>query len=116
MKTINLTRALLFIAGILIFSTATFAGKTAKAPARDIRTAIQETIHFPDLSYRDCCTGTVDVIFTVTADGKLDIKKIDSENTRIIEAVKSQLSEVTCPGLNFPTYQRYSIQLTFKLV
>jgi outer membrane biosynthesis protein TonB len=116
MKAINMTRILFLIAGILIFSTATFAGKTAKAPARDIRTAIQETIQFPDLSYRDCCTGTVDVLFTVTAEGKINIKKIESENARIIEAVKSQLSKVICPDLNCPTYQRYSIQLTFKLV
>ena len=117
MKAINLTRILLLGMGMLILSTTgTFAGKTAKPPVKDIRSTIQESIKFPDLSYRDCYTGTVDVIFTVTDDGKIDIKKIDSDNTRIINEVKEQLSKISCGDLKCPPYQRYSIQITFKLV
>lgn len=117
MKAINLTKMLILIAGMLFITTAsTFAGKTAKAPERDIRSVIQETIKFPDLSHRDCCTGTVKVLFTVSEEGKINIKKIDSENTKIINQVKEQLSKISCSDLKCPTYQRYSIQITFKLV
>jgi outer membrane biosynthesis protein TonB len=116
MKTINLTRTLLLATGMFIFASVSFAGKTAKDPATDIRQAIQQTVKFPTLSNRDCCTGTVDVLFTVTADGKLDIKKINSDNDRIVKEVKEQLAKVSCADLKCPSYQMYSIQITFKFV
>lgn len=116
MKTINIAKTLLLVTGMFLITSIGYAGKTAKDPATDIRQAIQQTVKFPSLSNRDCCTGTVDVLFTVKADGTLDIKKINSDNDRIVKEVKDQLAKVSCADLKCPSYQLYSIQITFKFV
>lgn len=117
MKTLNHVPRL-FIATLLLvtLSASLMAGNTATKPAQDIRAAIQNQLKFPDLTSRECCTGTVSVEFCVNSEGKIDIKKISSDNQRIVDEVKRQLANIDCKEVKCPSFQRYSIQISFKLV
>ena len=117
MKAINITRTLFVIAGMILFtSTTLWAGNTAKAPAKALRSVISESVKFPETINKDDLTGTVEVVFSVNEKGKIEISRIKSENQQIIDAVTKQLGELSCNGLNCPTYQQYRIEITFKLV
>ncbi len=121
MKTVKLIRAFfLFLMLICISGISSFAKEPATppvpAPAEHLQKIIKEGVKYPEKAVRQCCTGSVDVIFTVNEEGKIIIEKTISDNADIEHAVKEQLSAICCKGVKTPFNEHYKIKITFTLV
>ena len=117
MKTTKLLSALLFSLMFLAFTGFTSrAGGPAMAPAENIQKMIKESLKYPAEAVRMGCTGTVDVIFTLSDDGKINIVKTLSECPEITKIVKEQLSTVCCKEIRVPFNTYYKITITYKLI
>ncbi len=117
MKTSKFFSALFIVLMIFCISgLSSYAANPAPGPADRIQKMIKETIKYPEKAIRSGCCGTVDVTFTVDADGKINIRKMSTENKEIYEMVKQQLSSVCCKGIKTPFNQHYKVSITFKLI
>ncbi len=92
------------------------AGIPALTPAQHVHKMIQESITYPEQAVKHCCTGSVDVFFTVDEDGKIRIEKTFADNEDLEKEVKSQLANICCKGIKTPFNEHYKITITFKLV
>ena len=117
MKTINLIRTLFIILMLICISgISSYATKPEIEPAIHIQKVIKEGVKYPEKAVKNCCTGSVDVFFSVGEDGKINIEKTFAENAQIERMVKEQLSQICCKGLKVPSYEHYKITITFKLL
>jgi hypothetical protein len=101
---------------ILMLTAGAFAGKPAMTPAQHVQKIIQETIKYPEQARKDCCQGSVDVIFTVDDDGKINIENTFSTNPEIEKYVKEQLATICCKGVKTPFNEHYKVTISFKLI
>ncbi len=117
MKTLKSIRTLLLIMmAICISGISSFAGKPEIAPALHIQKVIKENLTYPAKAVKNCCTGSVYVTFAITPEGKIDIKKISTDNKEIAEEVKAQLAKINYKDAHAPSYQLYEISISFKLI
>jgi outer membrane biosynthesis protein TonB len=117
MKTLKAIRILsIILMAICMSAIVTFAGKPEIAPAVHIQKAIKDNITYPAKAVKNCCTGSVNVTFAITENGKIDIKKISTDNKEIAEEVKAQLAKIDYKEANAPSYQLYEITISFKLI
>ena len=101
---------------ILISGISSYAGKTAIASAVHIRKVLKESVKYPEQAVKKCCTGSVDVIFTVDDAGKIQIKKTFAENPELEKMVKEQLSSINCKGIESPSTQQFRVTIAFRLI
>ena len=117
MKTIKLIRSFSLLLMIFCISVlSSFAAKPEIAAAVHIQKAIQENVKYPERAVKNCCTGSVDVTFTIDETGKINIKELSTDNKEIAEGVKAQLSKINCKEANAPSYQLYKVTISFKLI
>jgi hypothetical protein len=81
-----------------------------------IHKMIKESIKYPEQAYKKGCTGSVDVLFSINKEGKIDIDKLSTGDKEIAEGVKKQLSAVCCKGIKTPYDQHYWVTIRFKLI
>jgi hypothetical protein len=116
MKTVKLIRTLFIILMMICISAiSTFATTPEIAPALHLQKVIKEGLKYPERAVQKCCTGKVDVEFTIDEFGKINIKNMSTDNTDIAQDVKLQLAKINCKDVNAPSYQLYKITITFKL-
>jgi hypothetical protein len=117
MKTTTLFRSffvilmLFFISGISSYAIEPFP-----SPAQQLQKVIKDGLKYPEIAIKNCCTGSVDVIFTVSEDGKINIQKMNSENAHVEKMVKDQLSTICFKGVKVSSFEYYKIKITFKLL
>jgi outer membrane biosynthesis protein TonB len=97
---------------------ATGYGKTpaelsAISSSKEIRKIITKSIKYPDFGYKKDMYGDVEITFTVSEEGTIDIKKISSENDELKNYVKEQISNITIKDVSHPVNQKYSVKLAF---
>ncbi|MCX6284133.1 MAG: hypothetical protein NTW31_07865 [Bacteroidetes bacterium] len=116
MKTKSLVKFVFILISLLILGGSSFAGKTIKDTAATIREAIQQQVKHPGyIKVQDnlCCA---DILFTVTTDGKLLIKRIITDNDALSDYIKEKFSEISFSKLGSPLNQYYRIKLSFRLI
>ncbi|MCX6307155.1 MAG: hypothetical protein NT040_19495 [Bacteroidetes bacterium] len=117
MKAINLIRGIFIILMVICISgISSYAIKPAVASAIHLQKVIKENVRYPEQAVKKCCTGSVDVIFTLDEEGKIKVEKTFAENAEIEQMVKEQLSAICCKGIDAPFNQHYKVRITFKLV
>jgi len=117
MKTVQLIRTtFLILMMICIMGIFVYAAEPAMAPTQNLQKVIKDGIKYPEQAVKNCCTGTVNVYFTVSEDGKINIEKTFADNPHVEKMVKEQLSAICCKGVIVPTYEHYKITITFKLL
>jgi len=100
---------------VLFTSLTCFAGKPSVSPAENIRNVIIGSVKHPVDVQKHKLTGSVDVLFSVKENGKLDIKKIMTDEDSIANCIKEQLSKITIKDANLSKGQFYKVKISFKL-
>lgn len=117
MKTANFIRIFFVtLLVILIAGISSYAFEPAAAPAIQIQKLIKDNIKYPEQAVKNCCTGSVDVLFSIDAEGKIKIEKTFAENAHVEKMVKDQLASVCCKAIKVPFNEHYKIRITFKLI
>ena len=117
MKTAKITQVMMIILMFIFISgTSIFASEPAIPPAVHLQKAIKEGVKYPERAVKSCCTGTVNVVFAIDESGKIDIKRMSTDNKEISDDVKAQLSRINCKEAKAPFYQLYKITISFKLI
>jgi hypothetical protein len=101
---------------LLILAAPAWAGKVSKDTEATIRETIKEQVKHPGfftVKENVCCA---DVIFTITDDGKLIVKRIISDSENLSDYVKKALSDIQFYKLKSPMNQHYRIKLSFRLI
>ncbi len=114
MKTINVTR--IFIITLLVGFISTFssyAASPAAVSAKNIKQKFIET--FQNLEDRDNIptSGVVTVLFMVSDEGTIDIKKLEADNDEVANFVKDNISKVPCKDNIYPNHQLYRVKFRF---
>lgn len=106
----------LTLIALLILAAPAWAGKVSKDTAATIRETIKEQVKHPgfyNLKDDACCA---DVIFTISSEGKLLVKRIISNSEDLSDYVKKALSDIQFYKLQSPMNQYYRIKLSFRLI
>ena len=101
---------------LLILAVPAWAGKVSKETTTNIREITKEQVKHPGFyKVKDnaCCA---DVIFTITDDGKLIVKRIISDSEALSDYVRQALLDIRFHKLNSPMNQHYRIKLSFRLI
>jgi|WetSurMetagenome_2_1015567.scaffolds.fasta_scaffold102448_2 hypothetical protein len=114
MKTIKITRIIgitLLLGFITIFSG--YAESPAAISAKNIRQKfVQAVVNAEDKS--DLPTsGEVEVLFTVSDEGMVEIKNLKSTNDEIATYVKEKIINVPCNDFSHPYNQYYKVRFIF---
>ena len=117
MKTSSFFRTLTFVVTMIcITAVASYAIEPVTAPVQKLQKIFKENIKYPEQAIKECCTGWVDVYFTVNEDGKINVEKMVSENDHVEKMVKNQLSNICCKAAKVPSFEHYKIRITFALI
>ena len=117
MKTTKIIRIFSFVTMFVLLSAiSTNAAKPALTPADHIQKIIKESIIYPEQALKNCCSGSVDVYFTVNEDGKINIERMYGDTEEMEQAVKEQLSTICCKGIKTPYNEHYKVTISFKLI
>jgi hypothetical protein len=112
MKTIIVTIiTLIFLGTVTTGYGKISATKNRDASAKAIHKIIMKSIEYPDFGYKDNLAGDVEITFALTADGKIEIKKISSGSDLLNNWIKEQLSEITIKDIFSPVNQLYRINI-----
>jgi len=116
MKPQNFLKFVFILVALLILAGQSYAGKVSKETKSIIRETIQSQVKHPGFSLiRDDLTYA-DVVFTITDEGKLIVKKIISDNEALSDYLKANLSKVQFLKVNSPMNQHYRIKFSFRFV
>jgi hypothetical protein len=115
MKTIaNFSRFILItLLFAIISATAIQAASPAAVSAKNIRQKFVEAVMNPDDNYNVPTSGEVEVVFTVTDEGTIDIKKLEGTNKEVSDFVKDRISNVPCKDFVHPYNQYYKVKFRF---
>jgi hypothetical protein len=117
MKTAKLIRTFFLILMVICISgISSFARQPEITPAQQIRKVIKEGIKYPEQAVKNCCTGKVDVYFTLDDQGKIKIEKTFAENEHVEKMVMDQLSNICCKGIKLSSREHYKVRITFMLI
>jgi outer membrane biosynthesis protein TonB len=117
MKTVKLIRAIFILLVFVCFSgISSYALEPLLPPSQHLQEVIKQGIKYPEQAVKNCCSGSVDVYFTVDENGKIKIEKTFSENEKIEKMVKEQLASICCKGVKVASFEHYKITITFKLI
>lgn len=112
MKTMNVIK--MFITLIIIGVIAMSSGYAAKPAAQTLHQKMVEAVNYPDFLLKSG-TGEVEIIFTLTADGKINIEKIIASNKDLAKYVKEKVTNVCCADVISPYNQHYKVKFRFTL-
>ena len=117
MKTMKVIPTM-FFAMMFIFLTgfSSRANTPSMAPALYIQEVIKENLKYPEKAIKNSYSGSVDVIFTIDEDGKINIKNTFADNPDIEKILKEQLSAVCCKGIKTSYDELYKVRITFKII
>ena len=104
--------ALVVLTGLFILAQGAYAVKPA---VQNIREKMTESVKYPDFSFKTGY-GEVEIQFTLTPEGKIEIKKIKSTDAKLSEYVQEQVSKICCADVISPYQQHYKIKFRFRLV
>jgi hypothetical protein len=117
MKTSRLIQSVLFsVIFIFITGFASYAKSPVSAPAESIQKMIKGSLSYTDQAIKKGCYGTVNVVFTVDENGKINITKYTYTCPEIAKIVKEQLSNVCCKGIKVPYNEHFEVTITYKLI
>lgn len=102
---------LIMIFGIISVSQI-FAAGPAAVTARNIREKIVDLIYKGDLENLPS-EGTVVVLFTVTDEGKIDIKKVKSTDNDAENFVVNKITSISAKDNVNPSHQVYRVKFQF---
>jgi|GEM_PF-1149097 len=116
MKTMNLIKAMaaFIVIGAIMVGTC-YAGKASVAPEKEVRTIIQKSVTYPEQALKESIEASVEVIFTISDDGKILVEKIKSNDKRIADNITEQLSKICCKEILGTYNQHYKVLLDFKI-
>jgi len=116
MKPQNITKFIVVLITLTILAGTSLAGNVSKETISTIRETIKEQVKHPGfykIKENLCCA---DVIFTISEDGKLLVKRINSENEALSDYLTKALSGIRFYKLESPMNQHYRIKLSFRLI
>jgi hypothetical protein len=117
MKTNHFFRNLsLIIAFIVLSAISGFALNPAPTTVQQLQKVLDESIIYPSQAVKNCCTGSAVIIFTVSDDGKINIRKLYADSPNVEKMVRDQVATLNLKDLKVPSYQYYKIKISFKLV
>jgi hypothetical protein len=116
MKTINVTRVILITLLVGFISTfSTYAASPAAvASAKSIRQKFVQAVMNPDDQSNVPTKGEVVVLFTLTDEGTVEIKKIEGTNDDATNYVKDKITNVPCKDFVHPYNQYYKVKFHFQ--
>jgi hypothetical protein len=89
--------------------------KSAMSTTKEIQKIITESVKYPDFGYKNGLNGDVTITFTVSAEGMIELKKINSQSEELKEYVKNELTKITIKDIIHPLNQQYKVKLKFGL-
>ena len=99
--------------------TATFAKsnaeKSAVASSVKIKKVVTESVKYPDWGYKKGVHGDVEITFTVSGEGMIELKNISSKSDELKDYVKNELTKITLKDIMHPLNQQYKMTLKFDL-
>jgi hypothetical protein len=101
---------------LMILAAPAWAGKVSKDTSATIRETIKEQVKHPgfyNLKENTCCA---DVIFTISNEGKLLVKRIISNSEDLSDYLTKALSDIQFYKLQSPMNQYYRIKISFRLI
>ena len=104
---------LLFVGSISSGYAKSREGKIPDYAAKAIYKQFNKSVSYPDFGYNKALSGRVDVLFTLSAEGNIVIKRITSENLELQNYVKELASKLAFNKLSYPIGQLYRITLSF---
>jgi DNA-binding protein len=119
MKTINL-KIIIFLAILtgLISNVSVFAAGPAASPAavsaKNIRQKFVAAVQQTDELTNIMTSGEVEVTFTVSEEGNIEIKNIKSTSGELADFVKDKISTVPCNDFYHPFNQYYRVKIRFQ--
>jgi len=115
MKTINFSRVILFAIIIGFISTfSTYAASPAALSAKNIRQKFIKAVMNPEDESMIPKDGEVEVVFTLTDEGTVEIKKLVSTNDDAAKYVRDKITSVPCKDFVHPYNQFYKIKFRFN--
>lgn len=115
MKTLNLTRVIviaLFVGFISTFST--YAESPAAISAKNIRQKFVQAVQNPEDISTMPTSGVVEVLFSITDDGNVEIQNIKGSNKEAMSYVKEKITNVPCKDFVHPYDQYYKVKFRFQ--
>lgn len=97
-------------------SFSSIAGKPEIPYATNVHKTLKESVKFPDLALKSGCCGTVDVLFFVDTDGKIEIRSITGADKSLEKGVKEQLEKLRVNDPKPVVKEQFYVRFTFKLV
>jgi len=115
MKTINLVRVLIvaIMVGVLS-SISSFAASPAAISAKNLRQKFVNAVMNPEDQSTLPKTGEVEVLFKLTDEGSVEIKKMKASNDDLAAYVKEKITNVPCKDFVHPYNQYYKIKFKFQ--
>ncbi len=81
-----------------------------------IKNAIEKSVQYPHYAKEEGIQGYVNVIFSVTREGHIDIKASSSNESLLREHVVKSMENTSLKDYDFNTDEIYSIKLNFRLL
>ncbi len=115
MKTINVTRVILITLLVGFISTfSSYAASPAAISAKNIREKFVQAVMNPDDQSNVPTSGEVEVLFTLSDEGTVEIKKIKGTNDEASNYVKDKITNVPCKDFVHPFNQYYKVKFRFQ--
>jgi outer membrane biosynthesis protein TonB len=108
------------IAILLIGASAVSYGKAPKdksamSSSTKIKQIITDAVKYPDWGYKKGLHGDVQITFTVSGEGTVELKTISSKSDELKEYVKQELQKITIKDVIHQITQEYKMTLKFNL-
>jgi hypothetical protein len=114
MKTLNITRILIIALLVGFVSTfTTYAKSPAAVTAKNIQQKFTEVFQNTTDQEEIPTAGTVVITFSINDDGKVEFKKIDSNNDDAENFVVKNISKIPCQAYTYPYHQVYRLKFRF---
>ncbi len=110
-KVVNIIVLTLIISFISTFTI--YASSPAAVAAKDIRQKIVKVVWNGEDQEDIPSEGTVVVLFTVSDEGKIEIKKLESDNAEAENFVTQKISSISCKDNVYPYHQFYRVKFHF---
>jgi len=116
MKTQTLKKIVFIVITLVILAGQSLAGEISKETASKIRETIQTQVKHPGYSTvmeNICCA---DIIFTITENGKLIVKRIITDNEALSGYLIKKLSHIRFDKTDNLMKRDFRIKLSFRLI
>jgi hypothetical protein len=100
----------IIVSGIFTVTTASAKGPALSAAVRD---NISKSVAFPE-NLIDNAVETVEVLFTISEDGTVKVKKATSADQELADYVTREISKINMNAVQDPNSKYYRIVLTFQ--